>query len=329
VGDPLWKETFADDVIEGFKSKSFDLKDMDSEKTVSDTVLSIIEQNNFDLLVGHRLGVDHIGHTYHTNLDPRIEEQLTLNDDLAAEIINKMDNNTVLFILGDHGMRADGGHGGSNDEETGTVIAAYYKNGFRKHKSTGLDEVMRSIDEKSTSMMQVDITPTLAMLLGVPIPFSNLGQIINDIYPNVIKTSHSSDDSSSSQTSLEDDSTSSFVAQLLRDNYLNTLQIYNFIVAFQNETQTFEEDRLTSSYDLFREIQDEYQIVNSIDHQTPEFQEQTVKLILKMQSFSDNTYQLIKTTSSYDSFLVTVGVFLMPLVLLTYPANPTHIYLSA
>jgi len=318
MGDPLWKETFADDVIDKFKSNSFDLKDMDSDKTVSDNMLSVIQQNDFDLLVGHRLGVDHIGHSYGTNLDPRIGEQLTLNDDLAAEIINTMDNNTVLFILGDHGMRADGGHGGSSDDETGTVIAAYYKNGFQKYKSSGLEKLMKSIDDRSTSTMQVDLTPTLAMLLGVPIPFSNLGQIINDFYPNVIKMAKTSNEDSSNQNRLEDNSTSSFVAEILHDNYLNTLQIYNFIVTFQNETQTFEKDRLTSSYDLFKEIQDEYKRVNSLDHQTPEFQEQTVNLILKMQSFSNDTYQLIRTTSSYDNFLVTVGMLLIVLVLIAY-----------
>ena len=33
---------------------------------------------------------------------------------------------------------------------------------------------------------QMDLVPTLSILLGLPIPFNNLGLIVNDFLPNII-----------------------------------------------------------------------------------------------------------------------------------------------
>lgn len=38
-----------------------------------------------------------------------------------------MKENTILLILGDHGMTEDGNHGGCSQQETDTVIYAYLK----------------------------------------------------------------------------------------------------------------------------------------------------------------------------------------------------------
>ena len=46
-----------------------------------------------------------------------------------------MDNNTILIVVGDHGMTEEGTHGGNSTEETNTVIWAYRKNGFSKKRN--------------------------------------------------------------------------------------------------------------------------------------------------------------------------------------------------
>jgi hypothetical protein len=38
-----------------------------------------------------------------------------------------MDNNTVLMVTGDHGMRDDGNHGGATPQETESFVFAYIK----------------------------------------------------------------------------------------------------------------------------------------------------------------------------------------------------------
>ena len=41
-----------------------------------------------------------------------------------------MDDDTILIIMGDHGMNVGGGHGDSGPHSTESVIFGYRKNGF-------------------------------------------------------------------------------------------------------------------------------------------------------------------------------------------------------
>ena len=42
-------------------------------------------------------------------------------------VIESMDNETTLLIMGDHGMTASGDHGGDTDDETNALLFAYSK----------------------------------------------------------------------------------------------------------------------------------------------------------------------------------------------------------
>jgi phosphatidylinositol glycan class O len=73
-------------------------------------------------------------------------------------------------------MTSDGNHGGGSPNETETIIFGYIKNGngfvkldkeFKKHDPT----YQNTID-------QIDIVPTISMLLGLNIPYNNLGILI-------------------------------------------------------------------------------------------------------------------------------------------------------
>lgn len=79
---------------------------------------------------------------------------------------------TLLIVIGDHGMTQTGNHGGDSKEETETVIFFY---------SPGLTVTSSPASKQLLSVAQVDLVPTLAFLLGSPIPYSNLGKIIEDI----------------------------------------------------------------------------------------------------------------------------------------------------
>ncbi len=53
-------------------------------------------------------------------------------NDVIEEIIKKMDNSTILFVMGDHGMTEDGNHGGATAEETKTILFSFAKKKFNK-----------------------------------------------------------------------------------------------------------------------------------------------------------------------------------------------------
>ena len=60
----------------------------------------------FDFLVLHFLGVDHAGHSYGV-YHQKMNEKLKQMDKVLERIVNKMDNDTILMLFGDHGMTDD------------------------------------------------------------------------------------------------------------------------------------------------------------------------------------------------------------------------------
>lgn len=93
-------------------------------------------------------------------------------------LLASTDNTTVLFVFGDHGMTPDGNHGGASEDETGAALFCYSK---------GLPLIKGGVAPKPypgslRTVHQVDLVPTLSLLLGLPIPFGNLGQIIPEMF---------------------------------------------------------------------------------------------------------------------------------------------------
>lgn len=93
-------------------------------------------------------------------------------------------SNTLFVLCGDHGMNDGGNHGGSSPGETSPALV------FMSPKLTKITK--RSIKESPTIpkqgeefeyysfVEQSDIAPTLAGLLGFPVPRNNLGVFLED-----------------------------------------------------------------------------------------------------------------------------------------------------
>lgn len=45
----------------------------------------------------------------------------------------------------------------------------------------------RSFSLPAVPLSQIDLVPTVSLLLGVPIPFSNLGVVIRDLFPEQLQ----------------------------------------------------------------------------------------------------------------------------------------------
>jgi ethanolaminephosphotransferase len=86
---------------------------------------------------------------------------------------------STLFVLcGDHGMNDAGNHGGPSPGETSPALV-FMSPKLRKI-SDGQACPARHQDDFQyyTTVEQSDITPTLAGLLGFPVPLNNLGVFI-------------------------------------------------------------------------------------------------------------------------------------------------------
>jgi ethanolaminephosphotransferase len=110
-------------------------------------------------------------------------------DDMVRTIYNAIENedhlaNTLFVVCGDHGMNDGGNHGGSSPGETSPALVFMSP---KLKKVTGQTRKESPITPKHEGefeyyrmVEQNDIAPTLAGLLGFPIPQNNLGVFLED-----------------------------------------------------------------------------------------------------------------------------------------------------
>lgn len=91
-------------------------------------------------------------------------------------------------------MTEDGNHGGATSEETNAGLFAHFSPGcgdFKQSLSLDGQEIGSHSKEAFQSINQIDIVPTISFLLGLPIPFANLGGVVPALLPPLHhKTQH-------------------------------------------------------------------------------------------------------------------------------------------
>ncbi|PSR83640.1 GPI ethanolamine phosphate transferase 3-like protein [Coniella lustricola] len=185
LGDDTWDALFPA-YFEANMSQSYDSFNVWDLHSVDNGVLEHIfplvgpeRKGQWDVLIGHLLGVDHAGHRYgpaHTAMTAKLRQMDDFIRDLAAEI----DDDTVLVVMGDHGMDPKGDHGGESDDEIEAALWVYAKKPvFGRTKP---EFVTPPASAKERPVNQIDLVPTLALLLGIPIPYNSLGAPIEEAF---------------------------------------------------------------------------------------------------------------------------------------------------
>lgn len=210
-GDDTWLHLFplikerSKGTVAGFHSfHLFDLHTVDNN--VKKHLFPAVELGSFDVAIAHFLGVDHCGHKYGPAQGP-CGDKLTEMDQVIRKVIADIDDNTMLIVFGDHGMTDNGDHGGISPKEIGSVLftykkgqpsrveefpdAEFWKIFFAKvdaarRRLLNVDEMPFYADANDDSILagsltQIDFTPTISLLMGIPIPFGNVGNIIPEI----------------------------------------------------------------------------------------------------------------------------------------------------
>lgn len=187
VGDDTWTALFDQylDPVLNFPYDSLNVADLHTvDNGVIDHLFPLLHPDNstrWDVLIGHFLGVDHAGHRYGPN-HHAMRDKLRQMNDVIGEVINKIDDDTLLVVMGDHGMDKTGNHGGESSDELESTLFLYSKKsdaGFRQ-KSALYDTA--NLGKNYRSVNQIDLVPTLSLLLGLPIPFNNLGFPIEEVF---------------------------------------------------------------------------------------------------------------------------------------------------
>lgn len=135
----------------------------------------------------HYLGLDHIGHKagpLSSNMIPKQKEM----DGIVRQIYDAMAafdhlKSTLLVLCGDHGMNDGGNHGGSAPGETSPALVFISPKLKAISPGNSSPTLPRQDFDYYEKIEQSDIVPTLAGLLGFPVPLNNLGVFIKDFLP--------------------------------------------------------------------------------------------------------------------------------------------------
>jgi phosphatidylinositol glycan class O len=186
AGDDTWTAMFSPFINPNlsYPYDSLNVWDLHSvDNGVIKNVFPLLEMQNqskWDVLIGHFLGVDHCGHRYgpdHYAMKDKLEQ---LND-IIKKVMDKISDDTLLVVFGDHGMDSTGNHGGESDDEIEAALFMYSKKEHFKQLNENNYDISNQ-GKNYRQVNQIDITPTLAMLLGIPIPFNNLGSPIAEAF---------------------------------------------------------------------------------------------------------------------------------------------------
>ncbi|KAL9587559.1 MAG: hypothetical protein Q9212_000136 [Teloschistes hypoglaucus] len=189
LGDDTWLKLFPQTFAYADGTSSFFVSDYtEVDYNVTRNIPALLERDEWDGMVLHYLGLDHIGHKMGPSSPYMLPKQAEM-DGIVADLYRALQStrhlqSTLLVLCGDHGMNDAGNHGGSSGEETSTAlvfISPRLGSKFEGSKcpTTPLDGSLIYYDK----VEQSDIVPTLAGLLGFPIPQNNLGVFISRFLP--------------------------------------------------------------------------------------------------------------------------------------------------
>ncbi|KAM1091589.1 hypothetical protein FF1_019057 [Malus domestica] len=179
LGDETWLKLFPGLFLRHDGVSSFFVKDtVHVDQNVSRHLGYELSRDDWDFLILHYLGLDHVGHIGGRNsalMAPKLREMDEVVKMIHMNSILNQKNDegqTLLVVVSDHGMTESGNHGGSSYEETDSLAL------FIGVKNNISDDFLST----HNIIHQVDIAPTLALLFGVPIPKNNVGVLMAEIF---------------------------------------------------------------------------------------------------------------------------------------------------
>uniref|UniRef100_M4BN20 Uncharacterized protein n=1 Tax=Hyaloperonospora arabidopsidis (strain Emoy2) TaxID=559515 RepID=M4BN20_HYAAE len=193
MGDDTWDALYEREFTRTYAFDSFNVKDLHSvDRGVVTHLFPELDKLDWDLLIAHFLGVDHVGHTHGPSsvfMAQKLDEMNGVLSNLVQYLKDMPGGEDVLLaVLGDHGMSADGNHGGASDDETGAALFLYSKAPLvvveeeDREGGNELQKYAKVLRDSVQEVPQVDLVPTLALLSGLPIPFGNLGSVIPSLF---------------------------------------------------------------------------------------------------------------------------------------------------
>nr|CAI5833623.1 unnamed protein product [Callosobruchus analis] len=288
MGDDTWTNLYPNRFVRNYPYPSFNVWDLDTvDNGVREKLYPELNKTDWSLLIGHFLGVDHCGHRYGPN-HPEMARKLGEINSVIEKVVQQMHEDMVLFVIGDHGMTATGDHGGESPDEVTAGMFVYSS-----------QPLSRMMHEQADSVKQIDLIPTLATILGIPIPFQNLGILIPNCLP---------------QKSIGVESWKASLFSL----WSNAQQMVHYIKEYSQKEGTFSKESLESFYQEYAalsnkvhsiENQHEFmQFAEELERFLKDLREMCEKVWIQFEPFSMARGLLFLFLSVFCVFLITDGI---------------------
>lgn len=231
MGDDTWKDLFPGAFSQAFFFSSFNVRDLHTvDNGIMEHLYPTLDSGEWDVLIAHFLGVDHCGHK-HGPHHPEMANKLSQMDQVIQGIVERLENDTLLVVIGDHGMTKSGDHGGDSELEISAALFLY--------SPTAL--FLRPPPEEPEVIPQISLVPTLALLLGLPIPFGNIGEVMAELF-SVVEDSQPHSSALAQATAL----------------YLNAQQVFRFLHTYSAAAQDLQVKEFHRLNNLFSKASADY-----------------------------------------------------------------------
>ena len=197
VGDDTWEDLFTNYFTESYPYPSFNTRDLDTvDNGCLRRIPGLVEklrtsgesESEMEVVIVHFLGVDHVGHTYGPH-NQHMDDKLRQMDHALSTVLDRLDESDrchTALIFGDHGMTEDGNHGGGTFGETHAALFVHTSPACGSMSDAAQLERYTSsewVSESFASLHQIDLVPVISLLLGLPIPYANMGGIVPSLLP--------------------------------------------------------------------------------------------------------------------------------------------------
>lgn len=192
-GDDTWLKLFPNTFLRSDGTSGFytrDTKEVDDNVTRHlreelDPAIHNHKSQDWDVLVLHYLGLDHVGHLRGPRsllMEKKLQEmdkivQLVLESLQAQDALrmqkDKSARASLILLCSDHGMSEVGNHGGATVEESSALLMFMRGDGKPLHP-------LRDNNYRQ-KRNQVDLVPTISSLYGLPIPPYSTGLLLEDV----------------------------------------------------------------------------------------------------------------------------------------------------
>jgi hypothetical protein len=158
VGDRTWGSLYgaAGDTL--LAIDAVDIRDTeDCDRRTLAAAESALAGSTYDVVIAHFNGIDHTGHLYRSD-SPQYLDKVRRSDAIVAALSRpELLRGGTLYVTSDHGSGPNGNHGDAGDPLSRQTPFVLY--------GAGVVPGTRGLD-----LSQLDVAPTLALLLGVARP---------------------------------------------------------------------------------------------------------------------------------------------------------------